>query len=556
MYRIYLFSFLIVLLTITGCTETNERPSAEIVLPDTLTLVVMSTTDVHGWVMPWNYYADEPNERYGLVKAATLIDSIRNVHDFTILLDAGDWLQGNPFANYFATVDTTQPYPFLRAVDYMEYDAVVLGNHEFDFSVKLLDKRIAETRTPIIGANMYRHNTGEPVYPPYVLRSFGDLTIGIVGLNTPGTAVWNRPRVEGRIDFADGVEAAKRFVPKVIEQGADIVIVLAHSGLEDGSPYASDEIAKENFGRELAETVPGIDHLVLGHHHNVIESQTLTGPDGREVGIVMAGRWASHLGVSELTITFDHANGRWMVIDQKSKALPVIDVKAHQGLIDLVKDAHETVRAYVNRPIAQTPVRWNAERARTEDTPIIDLIQRVQLEITGADLSAASAFNPTVAFGPGDIKLRHIAQLYPYENTLYVLEVTGEQLRDFLEYTSNYYLQPAPGEKPAVNPDWPGFNFDMLAGVEYTLDLRNPVGERVIELTRNDLPVTEDDVFTMAVNSYRALGGGGFDMLADAKVLKEIHTSVRTMLIEFLLEKEVIKPEDVFERNWRLLPEM
>jgi 2',3'-cyclic-nucleotide 2'-phosphodiesterase / 3'-nucleotidase len=548
--------FIIIALLSVGCDDDTGRTDTAIVLPDTLNLVIMSTTDVHGWVMPWDYYNDSSEERFSLVKAATLIDSIRNEHDFTLLLDAGDWLQGNPFAEYYATVDTTQPYPFLQAVDYLNYDAVVLGNHEFDFSIDLLEKRIEETKTPIIGANMYHHNTDIPVFTPYILASFGELTVGVIGLNTPGTAVWNRPRVEGRIDFVDGADAAKRFVPKMITEGADVIIALAHTGLEGGSTYGTAGIGEENFGRELGETVSGIDHIVLGHHHRVIENKKLTGPDGRDVGIVMAGGRASHLGVSKLTLAFDDALNRWTVIDQQSEVLPVAHAEQHSGLVELVKDAHERVREYVNQPIAHTPARWSAARGRIEDTPIIDLIQHVQMKVTGADISQAAVFDTGVEFGPGNISLRQIAQLYPYENTLYLLEVTGNQVRDYLEYTSQYYLQPERGQRPPINPNWPGYNFDMLAGVEYTLDLRNPVGERVVELTRDGEPVSDDDVFTMAVNSYRAAGGGGFDMIAGARVLEEIDISVRSMIVDFLKEKGEIKPEDVFSKNWRMLPDM
>jgi len=556
MYPKNFLLLLISVFVIIGCADTVDRPAGDVVLPDTLDLVITSTTDVHGWIMPWDYYTDQPDERYGLVKAATIIDSIRNEHEFTILLDAGDWLQGSPLVEYFATVDTTLPNPFLQAVDYLNYDAVVLGNHEFDFSVDLLDKRIAETQTPVIGANMFHHGTHDPVYTPYIIRSFGDLNIGIVGLNTPGTAVWNRPRIEGRIDFVDGVDAAKRFVPKVINEGADVVIALAHTGLEGGSTYGVEGIGDENFGRKLGETIEGIDHLVLGHHHRIIESEMLSGPDGRDVGVIMAGGRASHVGVSTLTITFDEDRNRWYVIDQKSKALPVAHAEPHPGLVALVKDAHELVRAHVNQPIAQTPVRWSAERSRSEDTPIIDLIQHVQKKVTEAQLSAAAAFDTRVEFGPGDIAMRQIAQLYPFENTLYLMEVNGKQIREYLEYTSQYYLQPEDGQQPRVNPDWPGYNFDMLAGVEYTLDLRKPVGERVVELTRDGESVVDEDVFTMAVNSYRAVGGGGFDMLDDAKVIEEIDKSVRGMIIDYLREKGEITPEDVFKKNWRMIPEM
>jgi 2',3'-cyclic-nucleotide 2'-phosphodiesterase (5'-nucleotidase family) len=517
-------------------------------------LVIMSTTDVHGWVLPWDYYADSPEERYGLAKAATIIDSIRNVNDYTIVLDNGDWLQGNPFAEYYATFDTTVPYPFLEIIDHLQYDAIVLGNHEFDFGLDLLDLRIRQTETPVLGANMYLHGTSDPAFTPYVLKDINGISVGILGLNTPGTAVWNRPRLEGRIDFIDGVEAAKRFVPELIEKGADIVIALAHTGFDRESSYGPEGVGEENFGRALAESVPGIDHIVLGHAHRLIGDTDITGPDGRTVGVIMPGRWSSHVGVSTLTIAYDPDHERWRVIDQQTETLPIEHVSPHEGVTTRVAQAHESVRAYVNQPVAATSVTWSAERARAEDTPIIDLIQHVQMEATGARLSAAAAFNPRVRLGPGTITLAQIAQLYPYENTLYVLELNGKQVREYLEYTSRYYLQPEDGRPPEVDPEWPGFNFDMLAGVEYVLDLRNPPGARVVELNYDGKPVSDDDIFTMAVNSYRAVGGGGFDMLKDARVVGQIDRSVRELIIDYLREKGEIDPDDVFTRNWRLIP--
>jgi 2',3'-cyclic-nucleotide 2'-phosphodiesterase (5'-nucleotidase family) len=541
--------------TFAGTGMDSESNGPAVPSPsDTLELVIMSTTDVHGWVMPWDYYADSPEERYGLAKAATIIDSIRNVHDYTIVLDNGDWLQGNPFAEYFATVDTTVPYPFLEIIDYLEYDAIVLGNHEFDFGLDLLDLRIHQTETPVLGANMYRHGATDPAFTPYIIKDINDLSVGILGLNTPGTAVWNRPRLEGRIDFIDGVVAAGRFVPELIEKGADIVIALAHTGFDRESSYGPEGVGEENFGRALAESVPGIDHIVLGHAHRLIGDTDITGPDGRTVGVIMPGRWSSHVGVSTLTIAYDPDHERWRVIDQQTETLPVEQVSPHEGVTTRVVRAHETVRAYVNQPVAATSVTWSADRARAEDTPIIDLIQHVQMEVTGARLSAAAAFNPRVRLGPGTITLAQIAQLYPYENTLYVLELSGKQVREYLEYTSRYYLQPEEGHPPAVDPEWPGFNFDMLAGVEYVLDLRNPPGERVVELHYNGEPVSGNDLFTMAVNSYRAVGGGGFDMLKDARVVGQIDRSVRELIIEYLREKGEIHPDDVFTRNWRLIP--
>ncbi len=521
---------------------------------DTLNMVILSTTDIHGWLMPWDYYTDSPDERYGFAKAATLIDSIRGVHPHTLVLDAGDWLQGNPLADFFARIDTQgRHYPFLKLVDHLGYDAVVIGNHEFNFGIDYLDRQISLTDTPVLGANIYRHGTSDPAYQPYLLKEIEGVSVAIIGLSTPGSAVWDRPRVEGRLDFGDGTEAARRFTEEVKSKSADVVIVLAHTGFEGTSSYTTDGSPEENFGRSIAVSVPDIDHLVLGHAHRVIDDLSVEGPSGKSVGVIMAGRWGSHLGVSELTLV-KTADG-WTVAGQRTHALPVRNASPHPEIVRLIEEEHSEVRQYINSPIAETPDAWEAARARVEDTPIIDLIQHVQMQVTGAQISAAAAFNPGASFGPGPISLGQLTRLYPYENSLYVLEVTGSQIREFLEYTSQYYLQSIDETAPDINPDWPGYNFDMLAGIVYTLDVRNPVGRRVIRLEYQGQPAGDDDTFTMAVNSYRAEGGGGFSMLADAKVLRIIDKPVRDLIAEYLREMGKIRKADVFTRNWILLPE-
>jgi 2',3'-cyclic-nucleotide 2'-phosphodiesterase (5'-nucleotidase family) len=521
---------------------------------DTLTITILSTTDVHGWILPWDYYTDRPDERYGLSKAATLIDSIRAGQPHTLLLDAGDWLQGNPLAEFFARVDTLdRHFPFLQIVDHLGYDAIVVGNHEFNFGVNYLDRQVAKTNTPVLGANVYYHSTDDPAYVPYIIKEIGGVSIGIFGLTTPGSAVWDRPRVEGVLDFADGVETAERIVNRLVANGADIIIALAHSGLDGESSYSVIEGAEENFGRSLAENVPAIDYIVLGHAHRVLDDLTLRGPDGRSVGVVMPGRWASHLGVSEMLLVRDGTS--WKMADHHTTAIPVRHAASHPEVERMVYEVHEEVRNYINAPLTQTPDMWDATRARMEDTPIVDLIQHIQMKATGAQLSAAAAFNTNAQFGPGPISLGQITRIYPYENSLYTLEVTGKQVREYLEYTSQYYLQCEADDVPAINPDWPGYNFDLLAGIEYTLDLRNVIGSRVVHLEYEGTPVRDEDIFTIAVNSYRAEGGGGFAMLAESRVLNIIDTPVRDLIAEFLRERESIRHEDVFEMNWKLRPQ-
>lgn len=539
-----------------ACEPTGERHVMELLAAgDTVSLAVMATSDVHGRVRAWDYYRDREDPAYALSKVATLVDSIRSAHEHNLLLDAGDFLQGNPFAEYFALHDPRQRhYPFLQVADHMDYDAMVLGNHEFNFGLDYLDRQIEQTRTPVLGANVYQHDTERPAYPPYIIVDRAGVRIAVIGLTTPGSAIWDRPRVEGMLNFGDGIEAAHRFVKEAREvHEAELVVILAHTGLDGSTSYHVDEIGEENFGRELVEKVPGVDLIVLGHTHRTIDDMLLKGADGRNVGVIQPGRWASHLGMAFLKVTRE-ADGSLSIADMYTRNLSVEGVDEHPEIVELTRKAHRDVVDFVTEPVTHTEDHWTAEGSRIKDSPIIDLIQTVQKEETGAQLSAAAAFNTSVEFGPGAISRGDIALLYPYFNTLYKLQVTGGQIRRFLEYTSRYYLSETDDHgRPATNSNWPGFNFDMLAGMEYVLDLRNEPGNRVTTLRYEGQAVSDEDRFTVAVNSYRAEGGGNFDMLEGVPVLMEIDRSVGDMILDYLQDKEQIRHEDVFEENWHLV---
>lgn len=554
---VYILSLAVLLLFFTlqlsSCGTSEEQMRAPTGRPDTTSITIMGTTDLHGYVRAWDYYRDEGGLDYGMSRVATLVDSVRRQNPNALFLDAGDWLQGNSFAEYFARVDQDQShYGLLQAADYMEYDAFVLGNHEFDYGLEYLNRQIDQTQTPVLGANMYYHESDEPAYKPYVIREVNGLKVGILGLNTPGTAVWNRSRVKGEIDYHDGTEVAHRFVPKIREEGADVVVVLAHSAFDGDDSYTEEGVPEENFGRSIVENVPGVDALVLGHRHRTFETIE-QGAEGGLVPVIEAGRWGSHLGIIELDVVEPGGNMSPMVIRADTRMHSTAHAREHLEIVDLVEDKHEAVREYVNQPVASTPDEWSAENARKQPTPAIELINQVQLSETGAQLSAAAAFNTNVNFGPGEIRLGDIAMLYPYENSLYKMELTGRQIRSFLEYTSQYYLQPEFEGRLNTNEDWPGFNYDMLAGVEYELDLNQEPGDRVVKLEYDGEPVDDNDTFTVAINSYRAEGGGGFEMLADAEVLEVIDTSVRDLIINYLNEKDEITTSDYETANWRLI---
>lgn len=525
--------------------------SATTALSDTTTVVILATTDVHGWVLPWDYYADQPEPSRGLSKVATMVDSIRAVHPHNILVDSGDWLQGNPFAEHAARTDTLNTYAFLDAVDYMRYDAVVLGNHEFNFGLDVLHGRLVRSTTPILGANIYHPGTDIPAYAPYVIRNVGGINVGIVGLTTPGSAVWDRPRVEGRLDFGDGIEAAIKYVREVRDLGADIVVVVAHSGYDGDSSYDEETYGKENFVRLIAEYVHGVDAVVFGHSHRVTALMA-TGPGGRQVPIVQAGNWASHLG--EITLKVIQDDG-YQIVGSTAEVHSVAHAESHPVIEAIAAQSHEAVRREMNATITTIDGPWSTAEARFGPTPVVDLIHQAQLAATGAQLSSAAAFSTRAVLGPEAITLGQLAQIYPYENALYVVEISGADLRAYIEYGAQFFLSPErEGEPPRINSQWPGYNFDMIAGVDYALDLTRPVGERLVSLSFEGRPVYDGDLFTMAVNSYRAEGGGGFPGMTEDAIIQRINTSVRSLIVDYLREYETLTAPELLISTWRLSP--
>jgi 2',3'-cyclic-nucleotide 2'-phosphodiesterase / 3'-nucleotidase len=538
---------LTLLLPAFACTTVRQNATPE---SGTVSLTVMSTTDLHGWVVPWDYYTDIEDKRYGLARVATLVDSIRARVPHTLLLDAGDWMQGNPMAEFYGRHDTLSPYPLLRAADLLEFDAIAIGNHEFNFGIDLLRHRIEQTRSPIIAANIYHAGTHDPAFEPYVIRDVDGVRVGILGLTTPGSAVWDRVHVEGRLDFGDGLEAAQRFVPLIQEEGAEVIIVLMHSGLDGATSYFDENLGPEHFGRQVAENVEGIDLIVLGHTHTVVD-QVLEGPGGKRVPAIQAGRWGSHLALAELTV---RRNGIGVdVVSARTDIISAESVPASSRVEALVREEHQQVRNFMNQAVGTTADVWDGSRSRLEPTAIIDLVHAAQLRATGAQLSAAASFNPAVRMGPGAITLGQVTRLYPYENSLFTIEITGLQLRQYLEHTSRHFSGVDEQEAPVVNPSWPGFNFDMIYGVEYDLDIRREPGARVVRLDYDGRPVRDSDRFTLAVNSYRAQGGGGFDMIADAPVLAHDQRAVRDLIVDYLRDNDPIAPADIPRSSWRLI---
>ncbi|HET9581937.1 MAG TPA: 5'-nucleotidase C-terminal domain-containing protein [Gemmatimonadota bacterium] len=538
--------------TSAGRSAALERGAAP---GDTVRLVLLGTTDVHGRLVPWDYYAGTEEDR-GLARVATLVDSIRQAEPSVILLDSGDLLQGNPLDYFYGVVEPADIHPVIRAMNLLGYDAAVLGNHEFNYGLSALDRALEDAGFPFLGGNVFVAGTDSLRWPGWTVVERGGARVAILGLTTPGSAIWDRHHVEGKLEFRDLVASAERLWPQV-QTASDVQVAILHSGMGPGSSYdeASTGVPEENAGRRLAEALPGLDVVFLGHSHLDIPADSVNG-----VLFTQAGKWAEALAVAEVTLVRE--DGVWRVAERRARTIPTVGVPPDPAFLAVLEPYHERVVAYVADTIGWTPDEWPAARARLEDTPILDLIQRVQLDATGADLSAAAAFVTDARLGPGPITVADAASVYVYDNTLKAIEITGRQLKDYLEYSARYFHRVDTGGRPvdAAGDDLavdsvPGYNYDVVAGVEYAIDLTEPLGSRIEGLTYRGAPVGDAETFTLAINNYRQAGGGGFAMITGAPVVYDRGEEIRRLLIDWIAARDTIREADVFEPSWRLLPE-
>jgi 2',3'-cyclic-nucleotide 2'-phosphodiesterase / 3'-nucleotidase / 5'-nucleotidase len=540
---------------LASCGVSPHLPVASGAVPGTSgTLVLMGTTDVHGWLLPVDYYTGEETPN-GLARLVPQIDSVRAAHPGrTLLLDSGDLLQGNALNFVHSVLREGEVHPVAVAMNEVGYDAAALGNHEFNYGIEHLNEVVAQVEFPFLSANIFHHGTQDHAYTPSVMLereiAGGTVRVGVTAVTPPGVHLWDRHNVEGRLEFREIVSSVRPVVEDLRARGAHVVVVAAHNGLE-GSSYdvAATGVAPENAMAELAAEVPGIDVIFLGHTHRELADTTIAG-----TLILQAKNWAASLAVAELELVATEEAG-WRIARRSGSILrPAPDAMAER-LRSSLSEAHERTVAYVGRVIGHSTAEWSSRTARVEDTPILDLINEVQKSVTGAELSAASAFNLTARLPAGPITVADVAGLYVYDNTLKAVRLSGAQLRAYLEKSAEYYL-PCPAERceRVTNPDVPGYNFDVVSGVDYTLDISRSVGERVVRLERAGRPVAPTDSFTMAINNYRASGAGGYSMLSDVPVVYDRDEGIRELLIREIERRGTISPADVFRQNWELVP--
>ena len=515
-----------------------------------VTVTLLATTDLHGNLVPVDYVTGQPVAR-GLAKIATLIRDARAGNANTLLIDCGDTIQGTPLEGVYQSMARTgadpagrRPAaplagdPMMRAMNLLGYDAMTVGNHEYNAGLANLAKARRDAKFPWISANTTLAARGaEREFAGYIVKTVGGVKVAVIGITTPVIPMWERPENLGAYRFVPPIEVVRTVVAKLRrEERPDAIVVAAHSGLGRNLQTGAAEEPAENVVYQLAEQIPELDAIVFGHSHAQMEGE-LVG----KVLLVQPKNGGASLGRIDFTLDRRPAGG-WMVVSKKSRLIPVTQqTAAAPDLMAMAKPYEEAAERYLNTPVARSARELSAARGREEDTAVVDLVQRVQLFCAKADVSFTALYNPEVRIPQGQVTVRQIAALYPYDNELLAIQGTGKMVKDALENAARYFSGNA----------MPGFNYDMAAGVEYEIDRSRPEGDRIVNLRWRGKPLGPERELRIAVNNYRAGGSGGYTMFRGAKVVWRSREDIRDLLIRYYTERKSIPGEAT--GNWKMV---
>lgn len=577
----------------------------------TVDLRILETTDLHSNMMDFDYYKDTPTEKFGLVRTASLINAARGEVKNSVLVDNGDLIQGSPLGDYMASkgLKKGEIHPVYKAMNTLDYAVGNLGNHEFNYGLKYLHDALAGAKFPYVNANIIDVKTQKPLFTPYLIKETEvvdqdgkkqTLKIGYIGFVPPQIMTWDKANLSGKVTVNDITETARKYVPEMREKGADLVVVVAHSGLS-ADPY---QAMAENSVYYLSE-VPGVDAILFGHAHAVFPGKDFAGIKGADIakgtlnGVpsVMPGMWGDHLGVVDLVLNND--GGSWKVTQSKAEARPIYDAAAKKSLaaedkklVEVLKHDHDATRDFVSKPIGKSADNMYSFLALVQDDPtvqVVNMAQKAYAEhfIQGDPdlaklpvLSAAAPFkvggrknDPAsyVEVEKGQLTFRNAADLYLYPNTLVVVKATGQEVKEWLECSAGQFNQIDPhSSKPQSLINWDGFrtyNFDVIDGVNYQIDVTqpakydgecqavNPQAERIKNLTFNGKAIDPSASFLVVTNNYRAYGGK-FAGTGDSHIAFASPDENRSVLAAWIgaESKKAGEIHPAVDNNWRLAP--
>lgn len=578
-------------------------------------LRILETTDIHVHIADYDYYQDQEVTTAGLVRTAALIEAARAEVKNSALVDNGDLLQGNPLGDFVARqrgLFEGEVHPVYKAMNLLDYTVGNIGNHEFNYGLEFLARSLKGANFPYISANVF-HDDGdsdptndEPYFEQYLLvdrrlraqdGSEHDIRLGFIGFVPPQVMQWDMASLRGRVVAHDIVDTARALVPRIRDEGADVIIAIPHSGLGAAEHKDMDENVVFQLSR-----VEGIDAILFGHAHRVFPGEHFAGIDGIDaergtingVPATMPGFWGSHLGVVDLWLTVSES-GVWTVVEGMGRVRPIARrdgsesvplVEPVQKIREAVNDEHESTLEYMRTPVGTITAPITSYFAMVRDDPSVQIIgdaqkRYVERLVRGTEydgfpiLSASSPFksggrggsNYFVDIPAGPVALKNVADLYIYPNTVRAVAINGAQLREWLEMSASVFnrIDPdEPAEQELINPAFPSFNFDVIDGIEYAIDLTraprygedgqliNPDSNRIFNLRYAGAPADPERIFIVATNSYRAGGGGNFPGLDGSNIIIEAPDSNRDVLAAYIVDLGTIDPSA--DDNWSFSP--
>jgi 2',3'-cyclic-nucleotide 2'-phosphodiesterase/3'-nucleotidase len=596
---------------VMGVIIPQMMPTISYAVEDTnvVKLRILETSDIHVHLADYDYYQTKQDPKVGLARTASLIKQARTEVDNTLLFDNGDAIQGNPLGDYIykekKVDDPNYIHPVYRVMNLLDYDAATVGNHEFNYGLDFFAKARDNAEFPIVNANVYiddKDNNPENdknYFTPYkimekkVKDSNGQeqtIKVGVIGFVPPQVMQWDKAHLQDKVIAKDIVESAKKFVPQMKQEGADVIVVLSHSGMGDPKTY---KVGEENVSAYLAQNVPGIDAVLTGHSHDR-KAEIING-----VAVTMPSSFGSALGVIDLELK--QVEGKWTVDKTASKAelrditAPTAPQTPDQAVLNAIKDEHEGTIAYVNEKVGETTTPINSYFALVQDDPSVQLVTNAQKEYVEKwlkqpenakyrNIPVLSAGAPFKAGGrngadyytdiaAGTLAIKNMADLYVYPNTVNAVLLTGADVKEWLEMSAGQFNQldvTKAEPQNLINNEFRTYNFDILDGVQYEIDVTqpakydtkgktvNPNANRIKNLTFNGKPVTADQKFIVATNNYRGANAGNprnedkFPGVRNAELILQAPDENRQIIVDYIKKKGKIDP--AADGNWSFAP--
>ena len=519
-------------------------------------VVILGTSDIHGNICCWSY-ENNSETAGGMARLYTYIQEVRKENRDAFLIDGGDEIKGTVLTDCIASQNPEKPHPVIEAMNYMGYDSMTLGNHEFDFGVDNMLKMLGTAQFPVLGQNVSDAEGTLLTGTGWTILEHGGIRLAVIGVVTPDV-----PQLDGdgegveKLSFEAAPEAVKKAIAEIGDQ-ADIIMVSAHMGM--AGEY--DEADGGDSAQEILNENPEIDVLQVGHYHITVND--------RQEQTVIGGVKNSGVEIARFDLTLDEDKN---ITDSEISIIEMKGYQADEGIceIPVVKEAHEAAvnlaksglekntESETSVPIGFSAAKFQPENeirgipeGRLRDTAVIDLILKVELENSGADVASAALYRDTSDLPEGNIYYRNIFDIYKFDNTLYRMTVTGEELKRYMEWSAECYNQWVPGDiNISFDPEYPGYLYDMFGGVEYEINLSKPKGERIENLMFRGRPLQDDEVLTLAVNNYRYSSALKAKDLAAGKREWESSNSIRDMIVAYFGQNSPVEPET--DNNWRI----